>query len=138
MQKYFLDLKGFVEERYPAFQGNIVGGHYPPPQYATVIATIAGYIWILGIITLVAGQSIFKNLGIPEPEIVTWMSNNRAGAFFMLFMINSVASSLLATGAFEVYIDDDLVFSKLQTKRFPSPRDLVALLSGYGHHMSEY
>ena len=42
MQKYFVDLKGFVEARYPEFQGNISGALYPPPKYAEWIATITG------------------------------------------------------------------------------------------------
>lgn len=133
MAKYFHDLKGFVESNYPDFQGSIIGGVYPPPQYATVIATLAGYVWIAGIATLVAGQSICKSIGIQEPELVTWMANNRVGAFFILFMVNNVANSLLATGAFEVYIDEELVFSKLQSQRFPSARDISALLSAYGY-----
>jgi thioredoxin reductase-like selenoprotein T len=132
MQRYFLDLKSFVEAQYPEFQGNIEGGLYPPPWHAQLISTIAGYVWIAGIALLVAGSSIFQTLGIPEPEFVRWMAANKMGAFFAFFMINNVANSFVATGAFEVYLDDKLIFSKLEMHRMPSPADLTRALVKYG------
>ncbi len=138
MQKYFLDLKSYVEHQYPEFQGNIDGGLFPPPDYATSISTLAGYVWIAGIGLLVGGSTIFRGLGIAEPPFIVWMNSNKVGAFFMLFMINNIANSLLATGAFEVYLNDELIFSKLQTKRFPSVRDINSLLAAYGFSSTDY
>lgn len=137
MQKYFLDLKTYVEHQYPEFQGNIEGGLYPPPSHAVMISTVAGYMWIAGIGLLVGGSSLFRALGMTEPPFVVWMNSNKVGAFFILFMMNNIANSFLATGAFEVYLNDELIFSKLQSKRFPSVRDLNSLLSAYGFS-SEY
>jgi selT/selW/selH-like putative selenoprotein len=134
MQKYFLDLKSYVEHQYPEFQGNIEGGLYPPPPHATLISNIAGYVWIAGIGLLVGGSSLFRALGLTEPPIITWMNSNKVGAFFILFMMNNIANSLLATGAFEVYLNDELIFSKLQSKRFPSVRDINSLLTAYGYN----
>lgn len=49
-------------------------------------------------------------------------------AFFILFLINSFGNSQLATGAFEIYLNDVLVYSKLETGRLPTPRDLMDAL----------
>lgn len=133
MQKYFRDLQGFVESTYPEFQGNISGGLYPPPKYCEVIAQITGYIWIAGVALLMVGNHIFTALGIPEPEWYIWMKNNRMAAFIGLFMLNNVGHSFVATGAFEVYLNDELIYSKLQTGRMPSTTAIITALSAHGY-----
>lgn len=125
MQKYFHDVKRFVEINYPEMKGNVIGDVYPPPWYATWIATVASYLWVAGILIVFGGSSILKSLNIPEPEILIWINNNRMQTFIGLFLLNNVANSMLATGAFELYLDGELVFSKLLTKRFPSPEDII-------------
>eukprot|EP01040_Poterioochromonas_malhamensis_P004999 gene4999-5361_t len=130
MQKYFQDLKRFVETQYPnvVVQGDI----YPPPTYAILIAQIASYLWLGGIAMIFAGAAIFQALGIKEPEWLLWISKNRMQTFMGLFLLNNVANSMLATGAFEVYFQGDLVFSRLQSQRFPNPQDVLQILQGLG------
>ena len=132
MAKYFHDLKGFIESQYPDFHGNIEGGLYPPPKYAEIIAQISGYVWIGGIGLLMAGSQIFSAIGMAEPEWYAWMKNNKAYAFFGLFMLNNIGHSFLATGAFEVYLDGELIHSKLQMHRMPSVTDLSNALNVRG------
>lgn len=129
MQKYFHEVKKFVETRAPEFRGHIRGDLYPPPQYAILLNTLCGYLWFIGISFLFAGSSILKYFGIDEPWWMVWINSNRLQCFMALFLLNSVASSLIATGAFEIYLDGDLVFSKLESKRFPSAEDLLSILS---------
>lgn len=38
----------------------------------------------------------------------------------------------MQTGAFEVYVDGNLIYSKLQTKRMPSMDELIYVLSEAG------
>jgi selT/selW/selH-like putative selenoprotein len=38
----------------------------------------------------------------------------------------------LATGAFEIYIDDTLVFSKLKSGHLPSAEDVHSFMQGFG------
>ncbi len=133
MQKYFLDLKGFVEANYPEFQGNISGALYPPPKYCEIIAQLSGYVWIGGIALLIVGNHIFAALQMAEPEWYVWMKNNKTKAFFGLFMLNNIGHSFLATGAFEVYLNDELIYSKLQIGRMPSTTTLVNALAAHGY-----
>jgi selT/selW/selH-like putative selenoprotein len=132
MQKYFLELKRFVESNYPEFQGNIAGEVYPPPWHAIMIANIMGYVWLAGIVAIFMGSSVLQSLSIPEPPFMVWISQNKIQTFMILFVCNNMANSLLATGAFEVYVDDELAFSKLLQKRFPSSHDIVAALAERG------
>lgn len=47
------------------------------------------------------------------------------GGYFLLNMIQSQVSS---TGAFEIYLDNRLIFSKLATGRMPNAQELSKLI----------
>jgi len=46
----------------------------------------------------------------------------------VMFVGNQIHSALTSTGAFEVYLDNNLVFSKIQTGIMPAPADLDRFL----------
>ena len=46
-------------------------------------------------------------------------------------MCNMMAGQVIATGAFEVYADDTLIFSKLNTGRMPAIEEIVALINAH-------
>jgi selT/selW/selH-like putative selenoprotein len=132
MARFYHELKNFVHTKFPDYPGKISSDIYPPPFIATVFAQLAGYLWIAGIILLVGGSTIFQNLDIPEPEFCKWIANNRMMAFAGLFLLNNVANSFLATGAFEVFLGDELIFSKLAENRFPSAQDILEAFARRG------
>lgn len=132
MHNYFREAKAFLEKSYPELHGNVEGGIYPPPAYATLLANIAGYLWTIGILLIMGGSQIFKALNMEEPEPVKWITNNKGSAFIALFLINNIANSMVATGAFEIYLDDIRVFSKLMNGRFPSVQDLIEIFKEQG------
>jgi len=47
----------------------------------------------------------------------------------VMFLGNSVYGSLMSTGAFEVYLDSNLIFSKLQTGAMPNMQDIERFLA---------
>ena len=51
------------------------------------------------------------------------------GAFFIG---SQISAGLLQTGAFEIYIEDELVFSKLETGRQVTEADIKAIFGPYG------
>ena len=51
------------------------------------------------------------------------------GAFFLS---SQLSAGLLQTGAFEIYIDGDLVYSKLETGRQITEGDIRAIFEPYG------
>lgn len=135
MQRYYLDVKRFVETdpRYAAFLGYIEGANYPPSPVAVVASQLASGVWILGILLLIGGEGVFSALGMREPEWFVSMKNNKAASFGLLFVINNIGNSMLSTGAFEIYINDELVFSKLALKRLPNAQDLTNILAMAGY-----
>jgi selT/selW/selH-like putative selenoprotein len=137
MKRYYLEVEYFVSQQYPEFRGNISGSTYPPSMLAQWIAFTTNIIWLAGIAFLFAGSAIFKALGIPEPDIYKRAKENPVGAFVVLFMINSFGASQLSTGAFEIDVDGQVVFSKLVSGRFPSAHDLTHALSSMGFNRVE-
>jgi len=49
----------------------------------------------------------------------------------VMFLGNSVYGSLMSTGAFEVYLDSNLIFSKLQTGAMPNMQDIERFLAWF-------
>lgn len=133
MANNFRGLQNFIESKYPDFRGNVEGGVYPPPWYALWISSLASYLWIIGIAIMLAGQQIFDAIGIRMPAIIVEMNKNKPAVFMTLFVINSLGNSLTATGAFEVYLNGNLIFSKLQMHRFPTGPEIAGAIEALGY-----
>jgi selT/selW/selH-like putative selenoprotein len=95
------------------------------------------------------GGTVFQLLKMEEPELVKWMSNNKMNAFMMVFMMGFFSTQLMATGvrasapedsfdplvwpgAFEVYYNGNVVYSKLESGHVPNIQDVVRSLQLYG------
>ena len=128
-----MQIENFIRSEYPEFDmQNISGSTYPPSPTAERIASITNTIWLLGIFLLFGGSYIFKILNIPEPKILLMMKENQVASFVVLFMMNSIGASQLSTGAFEISVNDVVVFSKLQQGRLPNLTDIVNGLVSQG------
>ena len=82
---------------------------------------------------VVFGEQIFNGMGRPCPEIVKSLAENKImyciGAFFICAQ---VGVSLRSTGAFEVTIDDELVYSKLASGKQIDVHALQEIFEPYG------
>jgi len=108
---------------------HVAGALYPPTFQAQVIAQIAGALWLAGLALVFAGPQIFRMLGIEEPEYYRQIKEKQMLFLGGLFMLNNLGNSMLATGAFEIHLEDELVFSKLDLNRPPTQHDLDYLVS---------
>lgn len=71
------------------------------------------------------------------PDIVKdsykYIQENKFQFGLGVFFISSIIqSNLMQTGAFEIYVNGNLEFSKLETNRMPDFEALQAILSKYG------
>ena len=81
------------------------------------------------IATIMAGDQIFPRLGIAPPPWFYSLRANRFGTMATIWLFGNFAQSFLqSSGAFEVYCNGDLVFSKLAEQRFPSEFELRDLI----------
>jgi selT/selW/selH-like putative selenoprotein len=132
MARFYHDLQTFVRTKYPHYHGKISADIYPPSSHAVVISNIASFLWMGGLIALLGGSSICQALGIAEPPLLRDAQSNKMFILGGLFVMNNMANGMLATGAFEVYFNDQLVYSKLQQSRFPSAQDLIQIFAMHG------
>lgn len=128
-----MQVENYIKSTYPEFNdNNISGSTYPPSQKAQMTASLTNMVWLVGISLLFAGSFIFKTIGMEEPKIYVAMKENPVATFVCLFVINSVGASQLSTGAFEIKLNDIVIFSKLEQGRLPNLDDIVAGLAAHG------
>lgn len=112
---------------------SVQGELYPPPQLAQTLATVGSYLQMGGVAVTLGGSLIFDRFGVPEPFFVPIMRRNPMPTVIGLSVVNFVCSSFTSTGAFEVSIDGEVVFSRLEEKgKFPSGAMLLRELEKRG------
>ena len=123
-------MKGFLQQNgYRADVIDIQGGNFPSPIWKTYLSNLASYAWLAGLALNFAGDKIFNVLGIKtHPQFYTYMKQNPMACLGGLFLMNSMATSALATGAFELYLDGKLIYSKLETGTVPSSEIVLQLM----------
>ncbi|XP_059463190.1 selT-like protein [Corylus avellana] len=121
-------MKNMLETAFPGI--DVILGNYPPALPKRLLSKVVpvAQFGIIGII--VAGEQIFPRLGymVPPPWYYS-LRANRFGSIASTWLLGNFFQSFLqSSGAFEVYCNGELVFSKLKEQRFPSEielRDLV-------------
>jgi len=108
----------------------ISGIVYPPGPIKEYLASAFFFLFIAGIIIMFAGEQIFNSLNFaPGQQLCRWMKENQGTVLAVVFLCNFISGQLMQTGAFEVFYNDQLVFSKLATGDLPNPQELVFLAS---------
>jgi len=119
-----------VRTHYPDLE--VVGENYPPPPPKALIARILSIVKMALLVCLLLGQNPFVLLNIPTPAVYSWALSNKMYACLMIFFFsNSIESSLISTGAFEISINDVPLWSKLETGRLPSANEFIQMLQTF-------
>jgi len=109
-----------LQKNFPALK--ISGETHLPAQPIVFLAqSLQMLFWLgLGLGVTGAAQSV--------PVIGQWLVENKGAGLGMLFFLNVIAGQLMATGAFEVFLDGEMLHSKLETGRLPERRSLLRTL----------
>lgn len=94
-----------------------------------MIAQFAQVLQLVGIGIVMFGDGVFGLFGMQQPE---FMKENKLLIFGGLFMFNTVAQNMMATGAFEITLNGKMVFSKLDQGRMPALSDLIGRFEDAG------
>jgi len=111
--------------------GTISGIIAQPSDFNYGLAQLCSYIFMIGLVIFFAGDWLFSSV-FPSPTLRRYaqlMRENPLLSVGFLFLANSLSSQLLSTGAFEVYYDEQLIFSKLQTGELPDINWLIGELN---------
>lgn len=123
----FEQYSAMVLQRYPDL--NIVGENYAPVAWKLYITQFLGTFKILLIGIVIFGQNPFVYLQMPTPNIFNWATENKLYASLMIFFIsNAIETQLITSGAFEIYLNDMQIWSKLQSDRIPHEKELLQML----------
>lgn len=110
----------------------VTGGEYPAPLLNQYMATLLLYLQFGFVLFIMLGNQIFGYLGLDVPQIYRKIEDNKFMCGIAAFFIgNLVRNQLLTTGAFEIYFDNELVFSKMQSSQNPTEAMLNDLFRHY-------
>ena len=106
---------------------HISGDNYDVGTVKNMLSIFVGYLRLAIFILLFAGDSVWqvfggiRNMSDAVKDINTFVQENKIqvgiGAFFLGTIIQN---SLSQSGAFEIYINGNLEYSKLQTGNMPT------------------
>ena len=103
--------------------------YLPSPSVLTIVSIVDIASWVI-ILLMLFGDYFFQKLNITPPDIYVQAKENSMMVIALTFFLtNAVKQNLLASGAFEVSLDGELLFSKLQTGRMPEWESLLRALS---------
>lgn len=111
----------------------ITGGNFPPTDTQKMIAQATQVLWFVGLAFVFAGDTIVKTLGFKEmPDLYKQAKENKMIVLGGLWFLNNWGNTQLSTGAFEIYLDDQLIFSKINSGKVPTGEMILQLLGEKG------
>lgn len=136
MQRNFVDLAKFLEDNFPELKGQITGGMYPPPPIAVFLSNVVSFIQMIAIgWMIIGGEKLLRMIGYKGvlPQFYNTVQQNPMPIIFFIFLlVPSMISKYTNSGAFEIYLNDNLMYSKLQTGHFPTANILLNEFSAAG------
>jgi len=111
----------------------ITGDNYNPGGGRVMMSQIIGMLKMIVIGMIMFSFNPWTYFGSDvlgsTPSIVTWAYENKIYACLMTFFLcNMVETQLISSGAFEVTVNGEKVWSKLETGGAPQPATLVNLV----------
>ncbi|XP_025190360.1 thioredoxin reductase-like selenoprotein T homolog CG3887 [Melanaphis sacchari] len=129
-QKAFDQYSSILSEKYPNL--NIEGANYDPSMAHLLAAKILSLAKMVIIIAIGSGINLFEYIGKQQPNWWIWCTSNKIYACLVVFFgSNMFEGMLISTGAFELYLNDIPVWSKLETGRIPQPAELLQIIDNY-------
>lgn len=133
MQRNFVQVAKFLEEKFPPLRGHITGNVYPMPPLVEFASNILSLVQLLGLAWIfLGGESLLRLLGFKNqlPGFYhTIQANPVPIGMFLFLLAPQFLSRFQANGAFEIYLDGQMIFSKLSAGRFPTGDELVSLVA---------
>lgn len=122
-----MTMKKMLEASFPGI--DVILENYPPALPKRLLSKAVPIVQMGVVAIITAGDHIFPRLGMAPPAWYFSLRANRFGAIASTWLFgNFLQSFLQSSGAFEVYCNGELVFSKLMEQRFPSEVELKGLI----------
>jgi len=110
----------------------VTGEEYPVSASNQFLSTIATVVQMSILAFIFFGQTILDKMGIQAHPIMNQIQEKKFFISIAVFILgNMIRNGLLSSGAFEIYFDDELVFSKLESNTAPQMDIIDNLLQSY-------
>ena len=129
-------MRGWLESVFPELQGRVTGGNSPIPPIIELLMKLVSMIQFLGIILTVMGDGFFRLIGMQRSP--AWyndyfVKNVVPIMIFTYLVLPQFLAGYQVSGAFEIVLDEnEVIFSKISTRRMPKAEDLIVPLTKAG------
>lgn len=119
---------------FPSLIGRMSGTNYPmTPAKKSIVKTIRVY-QVAVVVLLFVGAALLSALGLAAPQWFQLLQDNSGPVIVSAVVLHFVCSMMSTSGAFEIFLDGDLVSSKLASGRVTPVESLVEELIRRGVH----
>ncbi|CAP35004.2 Protein CBG17303 [Caenorhabditis briggsae] len=117
----------FAKEKYPNMP--VEGANYAPVLWKAYVAQAVSVIKLGLLVIILTGINPLERLGFGYPGPLRHAHENKMSSCMLVFMLGNLAEqSLISTGAFEVYLGNEQIWSKIESGRVPSPQEFMQLI----------
>jgi len=106
--------------------------NYPVPKLKQTIASAISMLKFFLLYLVISGSNPLAMIGqadAPMPEWLAKMQESKMYTCLMVFFLsNAIESTLVSTGAFEIFANGELISSKLETGNVPQPPSIISKL----------
>ncbi|KIY99027.1 SelT-like protein Flags: Precursor [Monoraphidium neglectum] len=123
----FVQVKQLLQQQFPGIE--VLGSTYPLSAGRQALSQAIGGAQMAGFGGVFFGDKLFEAIGVaPPPDWYARVQQSKPLWALGVWMVGNMAqSSASSTGAFEIYFDGKLVFSKLAAGRLPTQAEWGAL-----------
>uniref|UniRef100_A0A7S4NAL4 Selenoprotein T n=1 Tax=Odontella aurita TaxID=265563 RepID=A0A7S4NAL4_9STRA len=135
MARNFQEVKKFLENEFPELRGHVTGENYPVPPVAAIAVNIVSALQILCMGALLMGDSVWNYIPfVQSPPNWYYAAKENSMVFLIgLFLIvPTMVQKYVTTGAFELILDGNIMFSKIELGRFPNGNDIIGIMTKAG------
>lgn len=120
-----------VRQHFPEDELKIEVRNYPVDKTRQNIANLFTMLKMAFIAVVLLNYDPTPLMGLASPPgILTWAWENKGYACMMAFFLgNAIENGLISTGAFEIYLSEDQLWSKIDTGRIPSHHEFLQMLN---------
>lgn len=128
-------VKKFLEDKFPGLEGRITGGNDAPPPLVELCSKILTGLQLLTMGFVMFGDGLWTNV-LRFRQVPSWYYPlKKYGvqlALSIFFVIPQLLNSYIITGAFEIFVDGEIVFSKFKEGRLPDAKDITTAFESIG------
>jgi selT/selW/selH-like putative selenoprotein len=135
MKQNFLAVKKFLEGKYPDLVGKVTGSNFPAPPIIDVLLKILTGVQLLTMALIMFGDRLWTNI-LRFRQVPSWYYPIKQHGFqcalLVFFFIPTMLSRYVVTGAFEIMVDGEPAYSKLEMGRMPTLVDIAMAFDKLG------